>query len=146
MSFTRIRKGMGKIEFLANKPQIQELKAKGYSARMVYGKLKENGQLTLSYLQFWKYWAKMPDTPAPLSSPLESPSSALSPASSTAPARPEAGTPAALPPAEGDALPKKRGRKRKADKVVPADEQAAAPRIPGNMANFNPSRFVGDEN
>lgn len=143
MSSTRIRKGMGKIEFLANTPQIQELKAKGYSARMVYGELKEKGQLTLSYLQFWKYWVKMPDVPIPLSSPLASPYSVPALAASTAPALPEAGTPAALPPAEGTALPKKRGRRRRTDKAVQAADGQAGPRIPDN-ADFIPTAFPID--
>lgn len=144
MSSTRIRKGMGKIEFLANTPQIQELKTKGYSARMVYGELKEKGQLTLSYLQFWKYWVKMPDVPIPLSSPPPvSPYSVPAPTASTAPAMSEAGAPAALPPAEGAALPKKRGRRRRTDKAVQAADGQAGPRIPDN-ADFIPTAFPID--
>lgn len=140
MSSTRIRKGMGKIEFLANTPQIQELKAKGYSARMVYGELKEKGQLTLSYLQFWKYWVKMPDVPIPLSSPLASPSSVPALPASTAPAPPEANSPA-LPPARATELPEKRGRKRGKNSSAQKDDIPAVIQVP---EDFIPTPFPID--
>ena len=44
MNFTKgKRKGMGKVEFLANRPRILELMAQGYSSTMIYAELKENG-------------------------------------------------------------------------------------------------------
>lgn len=119
MSSTRIRKGMGKIEFLANKPRIQELKTKGYSAKMVYGELRKKGLITQSYLQFWKYWAKMPTVSLPLSSPLASPSSVPA-LPSTVPA-----------PSETNKRGRKRGKHNSVQKDgVPAVIQAPEDFIP----------------
>ena len=137
------RKGMGKVEFLANRPQILELMAKGYSSTMIYEDLKENGLLTISFEQFWRYLTELKKKNVPLSSPPVSPSSVPAPAASTAPAMPEAGAPAALPPAEGTALPKKRGRRRRTDKAVQAADGQAGPRIPDN-ADFIPTAFPID--
>lgn len=143
MSSTRVRRGQGRVEFLANLPTIREQRRAGKTAAMTYENLKSNGQMTISYKQFWKYWTKMPDIPALPSSPPVSPSSVPAPAASTAPAMPEAGAPAALPPAEGTALPKKRGRRRRTDKAVQAADGQAGPRIPDN-ADFIPTAFPID--
>ena len=140
MSSTRIRKGMGKIEFLANRPRIQELKTKGYSAKMVYGELRKKGLITQSYLQFWKYWAKMPTVSLPLSSPLASPSSVPALPVSTEHAPFEANSPA-LPPAKAEALPEKRGRKHGKNSSAQKDGVPAVIQAP---EDFIPTPFPID--
>ena len=120
MSSIKVRRGQGRVEFLASLPIIREQRRAGKTAAMTYENLKSSGRLTISYKQFWKYWAKMPDVPVS-PSPLASPSPAPAQAASSAQVLPEVGATAALPPAEEAVLPKKRERKRKRDAVVNAD-------------------------
>lgn len=45
----RIRSGMGRVEYLANKDLIHDLLRQGYTLVSIHEKLKEKGKLTLSY-------------------------------------------------------------------------------------------------
>ena len=134
------RKGMGKVEFLANRPQILELMAKGYSSTMIYENLKENGLLTISFEQFWRYLTELKKKNAPHSSPLASRSSVPALPASTVPAPPEADSPA-LPPARAAELPEKRGRKRGKNSTAQKDGIPAVIHAP---EDFIPTPFPID--
>lgn len=134
------RKGMGKVEFLANRPQILELMAKGYSSTMIYEDLKENGLLTISFEQFWRYLTELKKKNVPHSSPLASRSSVPALPASTVPAPPEADSPA-LPPARATELPEKRGRKRGKNSTAQKDDIPAVIQVP---EDFIPTPFPID--
>lgn len=132
MNFTKgRRKGMGKVEFLANRPRILELMAQGYSSTMIYAELKENGHMTISFEQFWRYLSAMKS--APLSFPLASPSP-----SPALPALPVSVLPEAVGPV---APPKRKTRKRKTEGNA-SSGKAAALCTSGDMVEFNPQRFT----
>lgn len=126
MSSTRIPKGQGRVEFLAHKPEIQALKAKGYTAKRTYGELKAKGKITLSYLQFWKYWKGMNDTPP---APVEVLPSAL----------PEDSLPAL--PAKQEKISDKKPKKREREKKRTPPAPLAALPLNGDMTKFAPQNF-----
>ena len=51
----RIRRGMGKIEFVAISEEAQKLFAAGYNLRIAYDELVEKGKLSMSYSSFCGY-------------------------------------------------------------------------------------------
>lgn len=141
MSAARVRRGQGRIEFLANLPQIQELRRAGNTATMAYEVLKSKGKLTLSYKQFWKYWGKLPEIsrPSEVFPPLPpAPAFAL-------PETPESTVPA-LPPVDAAppaAAPRKRGRPSKRQKEAKNKQsQYTPPAIAGDVKNFDPQIFI----
>ena len=140
MSSIRVRRGQGRVEFLANLPTIREQWRAGKTVAMTYEKLKTDGRLTISYKQFWKYWTKMLEAHVPLSSPLASRSSVPALPASTVPAPPEADSPA-LPPARATELPEKRGRKRGKNSTAQKDDIPAVIQVP---EDFIPTPFPID--
>lgn len=51
----RIRRGMGKIEFVAISEEAHKLFAAGYNLRIAYDELVEKGRLSMSYSSFCGY-------------------------------------------------------------------------------------------
>lgn len=46
------RKGMGRVEFLACRPEVESMMDKGYSLRMVFDELAGMGRISMSYKHF----------------------------------------------------------------------------------------------
>lgn len=126
MSSTRVRRGQGRVEFLANLPRIIAMRRAGHSVVMVYEALKRGGTLTLSYKQFWKYWKGMNDTP---SAPVEVLPSAL----------PDDSLPAL--PAKQEKISDKKPKKREREKKRTPPAPLAALPLTGDMTKFAPQNF-----
>ncbi len=54
-SVTPGRPGSARVEFFACREEVETMLAKGYSVRMVYEHLKEQGRLTCGYSAFCDY-------------------------------------------------------------------------------------------
>jgi hypothetical protein len=49
------RPGTARVEYLANREETEDMLAKGYSVRMVFEHLKEQGRITCGYSAFCDY-------------------------------------------------------------------------------------------
>ena len=49
------RPGSARVEYFACRADVEAMLQQGYSVRMVYERMKEEGQVTCSYSAFWDY-------------------------------------------------------------------------------------------
>jgi hypothetical protein len=49
----RLKKGFARIEFFAVRQEVENLLAAGYSIKLAYDNLKDNGKITMSYQAFY---------------------------------------------------------------------------------------------
>lgn len=50
----RLKKGLARIEFFAVRQEVEKLLAAGYSIKLAYDNLKDNGKITMSYQAFYR--------------------------------------------------------------------------------------------
>jgi len=50
----RLKKGFARIEFFAVRQEVEKLLAAGYSIKLAYDYLKDNGKITMSYQAFYR--------------------------------------------------------------------------------------------
>ena len=55
MSKGKLYRSCARVEFLASKPEIEEMLDKGYSIQMIFDVLKEHKKISVSYTQFFRY-------------------------------------------------------------------------------------------
>ena len=56
----KLKYGEGKVEFLACLETIQELKQAGHCGKVIYRKLADNEDISMSYNAFHKYFSQLP--------------------------------------------------------------------------------------
>ena len=145
MNFTNgRRKGMGKIEFLANKPKILQMLAQGYSPLLVFEALCENKQVSISYRQFCRYVASLrrkPLSPAQRNTGSHSSTRVSTPDFTPSPLdAPELADCSSNGQTPTVTTRKERKRQHKKDKAEATGTLLLA--LPEDMVNFNPKHFT----
>lgn len=66
-----LRKGMARVEYLALKPEIDDLLRRGYNIKMAYEALKDKGQVTMSYAAMYENVTRVGRKAQPAPTPQE---------------------------------------------------------------------------